>query len=103
MAKLLGGNRLSASIVAARAGMIPASDYIEYELDARTSRIGRAVRTYAKKSGGRDDLAITSMLQDLRHYCDSKGLVFGSLDETACDYYREYVTESPWISRPSES
>jgi hypothetical protein len=103
MPKLLRSKRLSASVVAARAGMVPESDHLEYELDTRVAHIGRAVRAYAKRSGDRDDLAVAFMLQDLRHYCDSKGLVFGRLDETAYEYYQEYVNESPWISKPSET
>jgi hypothetical protein len=93
--------RLSAGVIAARAGLIPASDWIDYELEVRVGHIARAVGSYAKRSRGRDDLAITDILQDLRHYCDSKGLAFGDLDEKAREYYREDVNQSPWIRRPS--
>jgi hypothetical protein len=103
MPKLQLSRRLGASVIAARAGIIPASDWIDYELELSAAHIGRAVAAYAKGTGGRADVAITSMLQDLRHYCDSKGLSFGRLDETASEYYREDVRESPWISRPRES
>lgn len=93
-------SRHSASVIDARAGLIPASDDIEDELHSRTVRIGRTVRTYAKgTNGGRDDLAIANILEDIRHYCDSKTLSFNELDAAAHNNYLEYVKESPWISR----
>jgi hypothetical protein len=92
----------AAHVLAARAGLIPASDYIENELNLRAARIGRTVSAYARRDG-RHDLAITGFLQDLRHYCDSKGLVFHELDSAAHEYYLEDVNESPWISRPHAS
>lgn len=93
--------RQSARVIEARAGLIPASDDIEDELDARTARIGRTVRTYAKETNGRDDLAIANILEDIRHYCDSKTLSFDELDTAAYNSHLEYVNESPWISRLS--
>lgn len=92
--------RHDARVIEARAGLIPASDDIEDELDARTGRIGRTVRAYAKVTNGRDDLAIASILEDIRHYCDSKALSFDELDTAAYNNHLEYVNESPWISRP---
>jgi hypothetical protein len=103
MPKLLLNDRLSVSVLKARAGLIPASDDIEDELDARTACIGRAVKAYAKWECGQDDLAITEILQDLRHYCDRKSLVFDELDAAARAHHLEYVNDSPWIERPSES
>src|SRR5437868_322208 len=76
-------NSHSADVLEARAGLISAADGIEDELDARVARIGRAVRAYAKTTGGRDDLAIVDILHDLRHYCDSRILAFDKLDTTA--------------------
>jgi hypothetical protein len=69
------------------------------------ARIARTVSAYAKLRGSRShyDLAISDMLQDLRHYCDSKGLVFDELDTVAYGCYLEDVNESPWISRPQAS
>ena len=93
--------RHSARVIEARAGLIPASDDIEDELDARTARIRRTVRTYAKGTNGRDDLAIANILEDIRHYCDSKTLSFDELDMAAYNNHKEYVNESPWISRPA--
>ncbi len=93
---------LSASVLEARAGLIPASDGIENELDLRTARIGDAVRAYARRTEGPDALAMIDMLQDLRHYCDTKGLMFDELDSVAYDYYLEDVNDSPWIKRPME-
>ncbi len=103
MPKLVPKRSLSVTVVAARAGLIPASDWIDYELDTRTEQIGRAIGTYAKSTGGRADLAIASMLQDLRHYCDSTGLAFGRLDQSAREDYEEYVAETPWVARLGES
>jgi hypothetical protein len=99
----LKNRRSIALILEARAGLIPASDYIENELNARTACIGRTVRAYARMAHDPDDIAITDILQDLRHYCDSKGLAFDKLDAAAHDCYLEYVAESPWVSRPRPS
>ena len=89
-----------AHVLEARAGIIPASYYVEHELNVRTARIGRTVRTYAQRERGRHDLAITNILQDLRHYCNKQGLAFQELDTVAEAYYGKDVAESPWISRP---
>jgi hypothetical protein len=89
-----------AHVLKARAGTIPASDHVQHELHLRTARIGRTVKTYAQREGGRHALAITSILQDLRHYCDSQDLVFRDLDTVADEYYRGDVAENPWISKP---
>jgi len=91
--------RHSPSVIEARTGLIPASDDIEDELDARTARVSRTLRAYAKGTNGRDDLAITNILEDIRHYCDSKTLSFDELDKAAYNNYLGYVKESPWISR----
>ena len=98
--KHLSNLRHPAQVLAARAGLIPASDDIEDELNLRTAHIGRIVSAQAKHEGGRHDLAIIDILQDLRHYCDSKGLPFHELDAVAHEYYLEYVADSPWVSRP---
>jgi hypothetical protein len=97
--------RAEALVRRARAGVIPASDHIEAEINASVARIARTVSVYAKRVGncGRDDLAISDILQDLRHYCDSKGLAFDERDTTAYSCYLEDVKESPWISRPQAS
>jgi hypothetical protein len=97
--KQLNNIHCAARILDARAGLIPASDDIEDELNARTARIGRTVRAYAKLTHGRDDLAITDILHDLRHYCDQKALAFDQLDTPAYEHYLEDAAESPWISR----
>ena len=83
----LNNARRAGLIVEARAGLIPASDDVEDELNSRTACIARTVRAYAKLTDGRDDLAITDILQDLRHYCDSRALAFDELDAAACEYY----------------
>jgi hypothetical protein len=103
MPKSQMNNRLSASVLDARAGLIPASDDIEDELNARAARIRRVVKVYARRTDGRDDLAIIDILHGLRHYCDRKALAFDELDKAAYGDYREYVDESPWISRMPSS
>jgi len=99
--KQLSNAQRAALILEARSGLIPASDDIEDELNARTAHIARALRAYAKLTRGRDDLAITDILHDLRHYCDSKALAFDELATAAYEYYLEDAAESPWISRPA--
>ena len=101
--KQLNNARRAALIREARSGLIPASDDIEDELNARTAHIGRTLRTGAKLTRGRDDLAIIDILHDLRHYCDSKALAFDELATAAYEYYLEDAAESPWISRPPVS
>ena len=84
-------------ILEARAGLIPASDAIENEQRARMKCIGRVVKTYAKlvsaRSGDWDHLAITDILDDLRHYCDYKGLAFDELSPAAYEQYLEDAAE----------
>src|SRR5579864_9529424 len=66
----------AALIVRARAGVICASDHVAAELLAATSSIARTIRAHAKSAKPvPEDRAITNILIDLRHYCDSKGLV----------------------------
>jgi hypothetical protein len=98
--KYLNTLRYPAHVLEARAGVIPASDHIQHELNLRTARIGRAAKTYAHRERGQHDLAVTEILQDLRHYCDIQGLAFQELDRVADERYREDISESPWISRP---
>ncbi len=90
----------AALIIEARAGLIPASENIENELLARTARIGHIVKVYAKLVHGTDDLAITDVLTDLRHYCDRKGLAFRELDTAANEHHLEDAAESGLISGP---
>ena len=90
--------RREALVLAARAGMVPASDDIEDELNARTARIARAVRVYARLTGGRDDLAITDLLKDLRHYCDNRAFEFDELDKATREHYVEETNEG-WGTR----
>jgi hypothetical protein len=77
-----------ALIAKARARVILTSDNIRSELLAATSRIALAIRAYSKSAKpGRDDQAITDILVDLRHFCDSKGLVFDDLNAAAVEHY----------------
>ncbi len=44
-----------------------------------------------------DDLAITNILADLKHYCDCKGLAFGKLQRAAYAFYlEEKAYEATW-------
>ena len=77
-----------ALIAEARAGLVFACDHVEAELLAATSRIGRTVTDYAKVSKlASGDRAITDILVDLRHYCDSKELLFDELNAAAAQRY----------------
>jgi len=61
----------------------------------RTTRIDRVVKAYARPSTRDSDiLAISDILADLRHYCDSKGHVFDELDAAACENYYEEASQS---------
>ena len=92
-------------MVEARAGLIPASDDMADEIRARTNRTAGIIRT-AKTylgSGARvsDDLAITNILSNLRHYCDCKGLAFKTLDSAArALYLEEKAYEAVWPTPP---
>jgi hypothetical protein len=67
-------------------------------------RIGRLVKAYeklvARSPGNWDDLAIIDILADLRHYSDSKRLVFDELDLAAYERYLEEVGDSGIFSKP---
>lgn len=79
------------SVREARAGLIPASDDMA---DERRAQLNCAVRIIAavKPCLGSlrlvsDRHAITNILADLRHYCDSKELAFSKLDAAAHTLY----------------
>lgn len=76
-----------------RSGVIFASEDIAEEKRARLSNIAHVIRTAKTYLGSvarvPDDHAITNILADLRHYCDSKGLVFGKLTSAAHALYLE--------------
>jgi hypothetical protein len=75
-------------VAKARAGIIFTSDYAGAELIAATSSIARAAKAYAKSyKPEAADRVITDMLVDLRHFCDSKGLVFAELNAAAEEHY----------------
>ena len=89
----------------ARAGLIPESDNWENERRVRTSLTLRMIRTAKTHLGSvarvSDDLAITNILSDLRHYCDCKGLAFKKLDRAAYALYSEVKSdESGWLAPP---
>ncbi len=89
----------------ARAGLIPASDDMEDERRVRTNLTARTIRAVKARLGSvtrvSDDLAITNILSDLRHYCDCEGLAFEKLDRAAYVLYsEEKADEAAWLSRP---
>jgi hypothetical protein len=77
----------------ARAGLIPASDDIADEKRSRLNSTARIIRAAKPQLGTAkrvsDECAITSILADLRHYCDYNGLSFCKLDRNAGAQYLE--------------
>jgi hypothetical protein len=75
----------------ARAGLIPKSDDMRDEIRTRTNQTARIIRTAKAHLGSvtrvSEEQAITSILADLRHYCDCKGLAFRKLHEIAHALY----------------
>jgi hypothetical protein len=101
MSKLPPKKHFSAEVLRARAGIIPASDHIENELNARVTRVGKVVDAFGRSRHGQADAAVTDILLYLRNYCDVHALSFVKLDAVAAEYYQEDVNDSPWISRMS--
>jgi hypothetical protein len=92
-------------VVEARAGLIPASDDMADEIRARTNLTARIIHTIKPYLGSvtrvSDDLAITNILSDLRHYCDCRGLAFKKLDRAAYALYsKEKAYEVAWPTPP---
>lgn len=77
----------------ARAGLIPASDAILHEAQARLRDAERVVGAARKHLGSAalasNDYVITDILTDLRHYCDHNSLAFDQLSATAEAFYLE--------------
>jgi hypothetical protein len=78
-------------VIKARVGLIPASDDMANEIHVRTKQTAGIIHTTKKYLGSAacvsDDLAITNILSDLRHYCDTKRLAFNKLDKAARALY----------------
>jgi hypothetical protein len=91
----------SASVIEARAGLIPESDWIAEEVLARigrTARIGRVIESHARSlTRGSRPMAISEILADLRHYCDNKGLTFEELDSAASENYEDEASQSRMV------
>jgi len=91
--KLSNEMRRAALILEARAGLIPESDWLEGEVTARierTARVARVIKSWARLlARGSDTLAISEILADMRHYCDSRGLAFEKLDAAASEIYHD--------------
>ena len=85
-------------MIEARAGLISASDDMADEGRVRTNLTARIIRTVKPYLGSvtrvSDDLAITNILSELRHYCDCRGLAFKKLDRAACALYLEEKMEA---------
>jgi len=92
------------SVIEARAGLIPASDDIADEMRARMKLTTRIIRTMKPSLGSvkrvSDNLAITNILSDLRHYCDSRGLAFEKLDKAAFELYSEEKAYEATLATP---
>jgi hypothetical protein len=89
----------------ARAGLIPVSDDVEDERRVRTNLTARMILAVKTHLGSvtrvSDDLAITNILSDLRHYCDCNGLVYKKLDGAAYALYsEEKADEAAWSTPP---
>jgi hypothetical protein len=88
----------SALVIEAHAGLIPESDWIAEEVRARMDRTGRTsriIKSHARLlTGDSDALAISEILTDMQHYCDSKGLAFEKLVATATEDYEDEVSQS---------
>jgi hypothetical protein len=84
-------------VLAARAGLIPESDNIANEKRVRMNRTARIIRTaktyLGSVAGVSDEQAITDILADLRHYCDSKGLAFRKFHTAAYALYLQDKTD----------
>lgn len=80
-------------VVEARAGLIPESDDLADEKQARMNYAAHVIREAKACLGsvGRvsDDHAIINILADLRHYCGHKDLGFDKLARAACTLYME--------------
>ncbi len=95
---MLKGKRISAAdradlVHEARAGLIPASDCKSDEEQARVDCAASVIRVVKPRLGSvsrvSDEQAITNILADLRHYCDSKGLPFRKFKATSNALYLE--------------
>lgn len=99
-------SRRNNSVIEARAGLIPASDDMVNEIRVRTNLTARMIRTVKPYLGSvarvSDDLAITSILSDLRHYCDRRNLAFRNLDAAARALYLEEKDHEKTWSIPAE-
>jgi dihydroorotase len=92
-------------MIEAPARVIFASDDMTDEIRLRTNQTGATIHAEKTILGSvasvSDDLAITNILSDLRHYCDSKGLAFKKLDKAArALYLEEKAHEAPWQTPP---
>jgi hypothetical protein len=93
----------SALVIEARAGLIPESDWTAAEVCARkdrTARTGRVIKSHAKLKRSSQAAAVSEMLTDLRHYCDSKKLPFEKLDSEASENYEHEVSQSRTVDSP---
>lgn len=74
-------------VATARAGIIPASDDIEDEAEARLNHAAHLIRTMRRiapyTSHANEQLVLTEILADLRYHCATKGLPFEELDAAA--------------------
>ena len=78
----------------ARAGLIPKSDDTADEIRARTECTANIIRVAKTYLGSvrcvSEEHAITSLLADLHHYCECKGLALRKLQTAA---YAQYLKD----------
>lgn len=93
-------HRHSKLVATARAGIIPASDDIEDEAEARSNNTAHLIRTMRRIAPytfrASEGLVLTEILADLRYYCATKGLPFEELDAAAIlnnDDWHAVITE----------
>lgn len=86
--------RLPGHVIKARAGLMPESDWVEFEKWTRMNnqaRVLRCVKAYARSvTRGSESDAIIDILACLRQYCECTGLEFHRLDAAAYDSHSEH-------------
>jgi|ERR1700731_36876 hypothetical protein len=90
-------------VIKTPARLIYEFDNISEERRVRTKKTASIIRTVKTYLGSvarvSDDLAITDILSDLRHYCDIRGMAFKKLDKAARALYLEAKTyEATWFT-----
>ncbi len=88
-------------VIEAHGGVISEFDNIAEEIRVRTGLTAQIIGAVKPRLGSiariSDDIAITCILSDLRHYCDCRSFAFKKLDKAAHALYLEEKTyEDAW-------